>query len=380
MSRWIAACGRITSRFVLRAAAGLAVAFGVTSLRPQVADAQVTDPSYIYGIADNNDIYQINPVPGEQSFAAVYNTGLSGQSNAFAFDRDRDQMFFINPSGTFNGTPYTNGLFLWNKPAGTFALLATTGSSYGVAGPIPANASYDDNAFWFFNEGTLNLVRATLSYSGTGAAAVPTGVSSFTTFTMDSGTSFTATQNRFGDIAINVAANTLYGYTSQAQGGRFYSLDLADPASPSSFTLISGSSAIGLQLSFNEDYTKLYGHNYNDGKWYEVSTANGSLTDLNFATTTNGTTGFRDLGGASVVSVPEPAAVALVMAGGVAIGARRLGRRPRIFPVCRGVSPSAPMRISTCRWSGRSGGSRASAKAARGNRRPAAALMASRLD
>jgi len=338
MGRWISRCfsgvarTRVGGRAVavaLRAAAVLALGFAAVPCLMASADAQVIDPSYIYGIADNNDIYQINPVASQQSFGAVYNTGLSGQSNAFAFDRARDQMFFINPSGTFSGTPYTNGLFLWNKPAGTFSLLAATGTSYGVAGVIPANAAYEDNAFWFFNEGTLNLTKATLSYSGTGAAAVPVGVSSFTTFTMNSGTSLLAAQNRFGDIAINVTTNFLFGYTAQAQGGRFYSLDLAAPTASSSFNLITGSSSIGLQLSFNEDYTKLYGHNYNDGKWYEVDTATGSLTDLNFTTTTNGTTGFRDLGGASIVSVPEPAAITVTTAGAVAVGVWRLSRRRR---------------------------------------------------
>lgn len=339
MSLWISEFGPVGPRrrgnvsracgVCRRLAEWCALVCGVVMLLPRSADAQGIDPSYIYGIADNNDIYQVNPVPGQQSFSSVYNTGRTGQSNAFAFDRDRDQMFFINPSGTFESTPYTNGLFLWNKPAGTFSLLATSGSSYGVVGSIPANAAYEDNAFWFFNEGTLDLVKASLAYSGTGPGAVPTGVSGVTTFTMNSGTSLTATQNRFGDIAINVDANVLYGYTSQAQGGRFYSLDLANPTSPASFTMISGSSAIGLQLSFNEDYTKLYGHNYNDGKWYEISTADGSLTDLNFITTTNGTTGFRDLGGASIVSVPEPAAVVLVMVGGVAACLRGFRRRRR---------------------------------------------------
>ncbi len=197
MSRWIPR--GFADRVVVRAARWLAVACGVIPLVLQSADGQVIDPSYIYGIADNNDIYQINPVPGQESFSAVYNTGLAGQSNAFAFDRDRDQMFFINPSGTFDSTPYSNGLFVWNKSAGTFALLATTGSSYGVAATIPANAAYAGDAFWFFNEGTLDLVKASLSYSGTGANAVPTGVSGFSTFTMNSGTSLAATQNRFGD-------------------------------------------------------------------------------------------------------------------------------------------------------------------------------------
>lgn len=291
--------------------------------------ARANDPSYIFGISDNNDIYQINPVPGQQSFGLVYNTGLAGQSNAFAFDRERDQMFFINPSGTFGGTPYSNGLFLWNKPAGTFSLLATTGSSYGAGGTVPANAAYEDNAFWFFNEGSLDLRKVSLAYSGTGATAVPTGVSSITTFTMDTGGSLTATQNRFGDIAINVDANILYGYTAQAQGGKFYSLNLNDPTAPASFTLISGSSPIGLQLSFNEDYTKLYGHNYADSKWYEVNTTTGALTDLNFQTRVVGNTGFRDLGGASIVAVPEPAAITLLVAATAACGCGAIARRRR---------------------------------------------------
>jgi hypothetical protein len=307
----------------------LGVAFGAAVVLLQPAIARANDPSYIYGIADNNDIYQINPVPGQQSFNLVYNTGLTGQSNAFAFDRQRDQMFFINPSGTFSGTPYSNGLFLWNKPAGTFSLLATTGSSYGAGGTVPANAAYEDNAFWFFNEGSLDLKKVSLAYSGTGAAAVPTGVSGVEVFSMDTGGALTATQNRFGDIAINVDTNMLYGYTAQAQGGKFYSLNLNNPTAAASFTLISGSSPIGLQLSFNEDYTKAYGHNYADSKWYEVSTTTGALTDLNFQTKVIGNTGFRDLGGASIVAVPEPTAITLLVAGAAAAGCAAFARRRR---------------------------------------------------
>jgi hypothetical protein len=305
-----ASVGRLTWPLVLLL--GIAAALGTGQ-----SAADTLDPSYIYGIADNNDIYQINP--DQKTFGVVYNTGLSGQSNAFAFDRNRDQMFFINPSGTFAGTPYTNGLFLWNKPAGSFSLLAANGSSFGITGAtIPANAAYHNNAFWFFNEGSLSLTRANLTYSGTGAGAVPTGVASVQAFTMATGTSLTAGQNRFGDIAINAITNTLFGYTAQAQGGRFYSLALSDPTSASSFTMISGSSAIGLQLSFDEDYSKLYGHNYANGRWYEINTSSGALTDLNFITTTNGTTGFRDLGGSSIVAVPEPASATLAFTAAAA--------------------------------------------------------------
>lgn len=300
----------------------------VAGLARLPASAQTPDRSYIYGIDDNNDIWQVNPKPGQQSFLDVYNTGLAGQSNAFAFDRDRDQMFFVNPSGTFNGTAYTNGLFFWNKPAGTFSLLAANGSSYGVASTIPANAAYFDDAFWFFNANSLSLIKAPLTYTG----GIPTGVGTFSSFLMDTGGALIANQNNFGDIAIDVTRRTLYAYTAGNVGGKFYSLNLDAPTSAASFRMIRASSAltpaVGLQISFNEDYTVLYGHNYDDGKWYEINTGNGDLTDLSFTTLVPGTSkGFRDLGGASVISVPEPATTGLMLAGAAAAVGTGLVRR-----------------------------------------------------
>lgn len=297
-------------------------------------------PSYIYGIADNNQIYQINPKPGEQSFVSVYNTGLGGLSNAFAFDRVRDQMFFMNPSGTFNSQAYSNGLFLWNKPAGTFSLLAS-GTAVGVlGGSIPANAAYYQDAFWYFTENTFTLNKVSLSYSGTGSAAVPNGVSGIETFVMNPGGSLATSQNNFGDIAIDIDVGVLYGYTAASGtsgGGKFYSLGLANAVSGTlnDFSLINSTPGTGLQLSFNEDYSVLYGHNYANGRWYDINLATGSLTDLNFVTTTNGTTGFRDLGGASITAVPEPASLTLIGAGaGILLAA---GRRQRP----RGLRPRA---------------------------------------
>ena len=117
--------------------------------------------SYIYGIDDSNDIWQVNPEPGEQTFVDGYNTNLANQSNAFTFDRDRDQMFFLNrdPGAP---APSENNLWMWNKPLGTFVQIAT-GTQLSINGlTIPANAAYYANAFWFFKEGTFDLVKATL--------------------------------------------------------------------------------------------------------------------------------------------------------------------------------------------------------------------------
>ena len=262
-------------------------------VRPAAATSIV--PSYIYGIADDNQIWQINPIPGQQSFESTYNTGLSGQSNAVAFDRGRDQLLFLDVS---------NNLYLWNKPLGgspsAFQQITTSGS-LGISSSLVYNASYYNDGFWFFKEATNELVKASLSYSGTAVGTVPT-FSGTTSYTLTGPTP--ASDNGFGDIAINRNTGMLYAATST---GYFYSVDLSDPTS--TYTQIKGLAGnISLQLSFNEDYSILYGHNYSSGAWYTVDVTTGNLTDLNYTTIVPGTSaGFRDLGGASAIDVtPVP--------------------------------------------------------------------------
>ena len=285
--------------------------------------AAATDPSYIYGIADDNQIWQINPVPGQQSFASTFNTGLTGQSNAVAFDRGRDQLLFLDVS---------NNLYLWNKPLGgspsEFQQI-TTSSSLGINSSLVYNASYYNNGFWFFKEATNELVKASLSYSGTSVGTVPT-FSGTTSYTLTGPTP--ASDNGFGDIAINVNTGFLYAATST---GLFYSVDLSSPTTTYNEIKAVGSNP-SLQLSFNSDYSILYGHNYASGKWYEVNVLTGNTTDLNYTTIVPGTAaGFRDLGGASVVSViPVPeidpssfgSVIALLLGAFGLIERRRLAR------------------------------------------------------
>ena len=281
----------LSRRVSLAVVASLLLVSG--ALRSAAADPIV--PSYIYGIADDNEIWQINPVSGQQSFESTYNTGLTGQSNAVAFDRGRDQLLFLDVS---------NNLYLWNKPLGgspaAFQQI-TTSSSLGISSSLVYNASYSNDGFWFFKEATNELVKASLSYSGTAVGTVPT-FSGTTSYTLTGPTP--ASGNGFGDIAINVNTGILYAATST---GYFYSVDLASPTT--TYNEIKGAGGnISLQLSFNEDYSILYGHNYTTGAWYTVDVATGDLTDLNYATLVPGTDrGFRDLGGASAIDVtPVP--------------------------------------------------------------------------
>jgi hypothetical protein len=86
---------------------------------------------------------------------------------------------------------------------------------------------------------------------------------------------------------------------------------------------------LGLQLSFNTDYSVLYGHSYETGAWYEVGLADGARTSIDYATTPVEGKGFRDLGGAAITAVPEPSTVALACVGAGGLAWRVLRRRRR---------------------------------------------------
>ncbi len=66
--------------------------------------------------------------------------------------------------------------------------------------------------------------------------------------------------------------------------------------------LTSGDGTCGLQLSFNEDYTVLFGQQFvggsGDGAWYTVNTSGASPMSLGCTSSP----GFRDLGGASMTT------------------------------------------------------------------------------
>ncbi|MFM7291183.1 MAG: hypothetical protein ACKO6B_08135 [Planctomycetia bacterium] len=276
---------RRTMRLVTLSAACAALCLAAATT---VHATPVASPSYVYGIDDTNRIWQIDPV--QKTAEATFNTtGLSGTSNAVAFDRGRDQLFFLGG----NNSTFNNDLYLWNKPLGTgpsaFSRIATR-DDLSLSTTDVFNASYYDNAFWFFKEGTNDLVKASLSYGGT----VPT-LGGMTTYTVAGGP---GGSNGFGDIAINVNTGVLYAATST---GIFYSVNLADPAN--GFTSIKAGGNTSLQLSFNQNYSVLYGHNYTTAAWYTVDIATGDTTALNYTTPADGSFGFRDLGGASIVDI-----------------------------------------------------------------------------
>ena len=279
--------------------------------------------SYIYGIDDANYLWQLDPV--SKTSVRVYQTVLTGISNALAYDTSRNDLFAVDGS---------NDLWWWNAVTDAPVKVATA-AQLGLSGTIqndqPWSAAYYNNGYWFFRgngtAGTNELSRVVFSYSGTSSPSF----TSLDTFTI-SGTSLS--DNAFGDIAIK-PNGTLYAYNS-AIAGRFYSLDLTTATAVSGtgtvggFNLMSTTTGTGLQLSFNPDYTVLYGHNYDDGKWYEINTSTGGLTEVaGFTSLVDNNKGFRDLGGATIAAVPEPSTLVLAGVGMAGMGWVATRRRLR---------------------------------------------------
>jgi len=255
----------------------------------------------IYGVDVANDIWEFNPV--DQTSTKVLTSSEIGQTaNAMAYDSSRNHMFFVNAANTFD---------YWERSTNT--IKSVGGLSLGLTAD-PNNAAFYNDAFWYFEHNTNVLRRATLTYTGSGETAVPS-VSSIHSFTILGMNPVGVNTNSFGDIAIDQNTGTLYAVTSR---GRFYSLDLSNPTV--SFTELRASPgnnrAVGLQLSFDALFSTLYGTNYTTGDWYTVDLNTGDLTQIaGFNTIVAGGRGFRDLGGAASVAVPEPSTFALAAVG-----------------------------------------------------------------
>lgn len=270
--------------------------------------------SYIYGIDDANFVWEVDPVG--KTYTRELSTGLTGQSNAFAYDTGRDDMYFLSSA---------KDLYYWNHGS-TFTKLANAAALGLSSVTQPANAAYYADAYWFFNEGTNTLNKAALSYAGN----APTAVASVTSYAISGIPGTLTSSNTFGDIAINGNSGVLYAATVS---GLFYSVDLgalSADAGAASVIKAAGSNP-SLQIAFSSDYATLYATNYAGGQWYTMDVPSGNLTAIvGLQTKLDGTNGFRDLGGSSISPVPEPSTWALLAVATGLIGVQRwrgVGRR-----------------------------------------------------
>jgi hypothetical protein len=349
---------------------GLSLSLGVACISMLgAAPAQAAGRTVFYGIDNNNNIYEVNPRTKSNNLVNEVgltnaNCGttpgclsLSGGANGIAFDTSREQLFFFyRPTST--STSYD--LLTWDRQSTGIGSLQTVRTLSGSS--TPANAAYFSDAVWYFGPGQSTVLNK-LAFDYTGDTI--TG-STLTSFNLNDYAAPNYPASFFGDIAINPNTGLLYGSTNN---GNFYSIDLTklDDTTNAVYTdlgtinTLQGSTPgaatltpSGLQLSFNTDYSKLYGTRFcntadncngytvngqpiapaaGDGLFFEIPNfASGDSTtvrnlndpDLLFFDEP----GFRDLGGATrspIEPVPGPLPV---IGAGVAFGwSRRLRKR-----------------------------------------------------
>lgn len=351
-----------------RTLAGLGLCIGAACISLFGAEPAKANGTTFYGIDNNNNIWEVNPIT--KTNVKVNSTGLTTfeGSNGIAYDTVRDHLFFFyNPISRGPGQIYD--LRFWNRKSTGTGSLQTI--DLGSVTDIPANAAYYNNSLWYFGGGNTDLEELTIlyqlsfTYNASEDAIIGQSLSSY-----DLSTYSTPTYEPgiYGDIAINTKTGFLYGSTIQ---GNYYSIDLNKLGDTSNaiytdlgtINSLQGSTPAqaptGLQLSFNADYSKLFGTRFcngaivctgytldgqpitpaaGDGLFFEItdyaigdSSRVRNLTDADLLY--YATPGFRDLGGATtneLVPVPGPVPV---LAAGTAFGWSRRMRRKLRSPV-----------------------------------------------
>lgn len=307
--------GKFRSLF---AAIALAILGAVaTALLPASAEAgPLAVQTVIYGIGEDQNIYSIDPVTGGVTgTTSTASLSLSGSlANAFALDRTKAQIYFMGNS-TVTGS---NNLYFYDTTSGSLGLAATA-AQLGVLA-MQRNAAFHDNKYWWIGISDNKLYSAAFNYVG----GLPSGVASTGTFSI---TGVTGPALNPNDIAIDPITQTLYGsdtITSNGGSGEFFSISLANLGAPLPYQklydqpIVSGTQ-VGVQLAYNDDFSTLYGQNFNTGAWYTVSTGTGGTFTATGGVTTDPNLHMRDLAG-GVQAVPEPGTLALAGSGIVIAG------------------------------------------------------------
>ena len=358
-----------------------AMGAGLACLSFLGAEPAKADGTTFYGVDNDNNILEVNPL---KKFTEIVNeVGLTisncnstpgclsvpSGSNGIAYDTARDHLFFFyNPEGAGANKPYD--LRFWNRKSTGIGSLKTIDLGNQGSAPIniPANAAYYNDSLWYFGgvSTTKTLNQLSLTYNSAGDDIVSWALNVF--YLNDYATPLYA-PGGYGDIAINTTNGKLYGSTTD---GNYYSIDLTllgDTANAvytdlgtlyslqgtSSDINIVAQRATGLQLSFNADYSKLYGtrfcnFEYNcagytvdgqpiqpaagDGLLFEIADyATGDSSTERFFTDTDllyvSSPGFRDLGGATANAI-VPGPLPLLGLGAAFGWSRRLRRRTKL--------------------------------------------------
>jgi len=223
----------------------------------------------------NNNIIVYDPTIESASVFAP--TGIKSSINGLALDRATEILYYAAVGDVAN--PEERGIYymsLQYNSSARIAPLTDMGIVDFTTRSIPQNACWYKNSYWFIVTETLILRRVFFAYSG----FRPTAIASYIDYTI-SAPSAQIPLMRFGDVDIDVNTDILYGTTTR---GQFFKINLNNLAAPLPFTQLVAPDTGDptLQITFNIDYSILYGQHQVDGAWYTIDRNTGALTKLSF--------------------------------------------------------------------------------------------------
>ena len=268
---------------------------------------------YVFGISDDSKIHQVDLTDFTDSI--VFDTGLPGLTNGVAWDEDGGRLYYRNKEDS--------SLYFWTRSTNTQQVL--TGPALPTG--FNANAAMYNGAYWYVEDGTDTLVRASFDFSLPNSPTIG-NVESFADFDGSVLTSF-----YFGDVSIS-SSGILYGSSDHG----LFSVDISGP-SPSDFRIVAPSFGVR-QFGFDPSKSFLYTQDYETGQWY-TSDLNGLENSLNQASNVSfATTPLRDIGDV-IGDMPEPAVWQSLLLGLFALSVHRFGWSSLRARMCAAKSRTA---------------------------------------
>ncbi len=223
--------------------------------------------SMIFGVEDvTGDLYEIDLTNGNSYLLFDRTIGTTGDKyvNALAYDRVNKRLYY---------TPYGIELYFYD-----FNVETSAGS---LSGGRPAGATFGGGYYWYIPQATNDLRRVDFNPNG----SIKTDVLFLANFASGS--------YNFGDIALDINDNVLYG-SANATEKVFFKIDLSTKV----YTKIDKGFPNHMQISFGSDGA-LYGH-VNEGTgstglpkgWYRINLSDGNAELLSWSP---GDRNFNDL-------------------------------------------------------------------------------------
>ncbi len=215
--------------------------------------------SLIYGVErGTGDLYEIDVVTGEEMLlfdGTTNNENDQNYPNALAYDRNNNRLYYANSD---------RNLYFHEIGSGIEEFAGTLSGSQSVAG-----ATFGRGYYWYIPQNSSTLYRANFDADG----QIESNDEYIQTISDTDGNDITFSS--FGDIAMEIQGNLLYGSARVGGNNKYFVIDLT---TKETVLYLDDNVSNMLQLAFGAD-GELYGHATNEREWFSINADTGVIID-----------------------------------------------------------------------------------------------------